>query len=87
MTASIIMVVITRWLICNYTRHENYGQVEAWLHSFVTLALYGDEQSASLSEIFIPVNNWIGVWVDPRAGLEFFLGGTCYLLPREGVEV
>jgi hypothetical protein len=33
---------------------KKYGQVVAWLHSFVTSALYGDEQSASLHEIFIP---------------------------------
>jgi hypothetical protein len=45
------------------------------MHSFLTLEVAGDEQSASCPGHFTPGdgdpgNHWIGGWVDPRAGLD-----------------
>jgi len=54
---------------------ETYGEVEVYLHVFLTLALDGEEWSASRPGRFIPRGknvgtHWIGCWVDPREGLD-----------------
>ena len=53
---------------------KKYGNVVAWLHLFVTSALYGDEQSASLPEI-APVTIWIAVWVGHQSRSGNLEGG------------
>jgi hypothetical protein len=52
-----------------------YWGMEVYLHSFLTLALDGDEWSASRPCRFTPGvgapgTHWIGGWVDPRGGLD-----------------
>jgi hypothetical protein len=48
-----------------------YGGVDVLIHIFLTSALVGGEWSASRSGRFTPgESNWIGGWVDPRAGLD-----------------
>jgi hypothetical protein len=52
-----------------------YGEVDVWIHIFLTSALAGGEWSASRPGRFTPGErdpgtHWIGGWVDPRAGLD-----------------
>jgi hypothetical protein len=52
-----------------------YGGVDVQIHIFLTSALAGGEWSASRRSHFAsgeraPGTHWIGVWVDPRAGLD-----------------
>jgi hypothetical protein len=52
-----------------------YGGVDVYIHIFLTSALAGDECSASRPGRFTtgetaPSTDWIGSWVDPRAGLD-----------------
>jgi hypothetical protein len=52
-----------------------YGGVDVKTHIFLTLTLVGREWSASCPGRFtpgerIPGTDWIGRWVDPRAGLD-----------------
>jgi hypothetical protein len=52
-----------------------YGEVEIWIHIFLTSALAGGEWSASRPGRFTPGKrdhgtHWTGGWVDPRAGLD-----------------
>jgi hypothetical protein len=52
-----------------------YGEVDVYIHIFLTLALAGGEWSASRPGHFTPWErapgtHWIGGWVDPRAGLN-----------------
>jgi hypothetical protein len=52
-----------------------YGGVDVKIHIFLTSALVGGEWSTSrlcrfTIEERAPGTHWIGVWVDPRAGLD-----------------
>jgi hypothetical protein len=52
-----------------------YGGVDISIHIFLTSVLVGSEWSASRPCCFTPEEDphhihWIGVWVDPRAGLD-----------------
>jgi hypothetical protein len=52
-----------------------YRGVDVQIHVFLSLALVGDEWLASRPSRFTPGEIahgtlWIGVWVDPRAGLN-----------------
>jgi hypothetical protein len=52
-----------------------YGGVDVWIHIFLTSALVVGEWSASRPGYFTPGERapdaqWIGGWVDPRAGLD-----------------
>jgi hypothetical protein len=52
-----------------------YGGEDVRIHIFLTSALAGDEWSASGSGRFTPGerdpgSQWVGGWVDPRAGLD-----------------
>jgi hypothetical protein len=52
-----------------------YGEVDVWIHIFLTSVLAGGEWSASSPSRFThgekaPGTQWIGGWVDPRAGLD-----------------
>jgi hypothetical protein len=52
-----------------------YGGVDVQIFIFLTSALSGGEWSASLPGRFTPeerapCTQWIGSWVDPRAGLD-----------------
>jgi hypothetical protein len=54
---------------------KTYGEVDVWVHIFLTLALVGGEWSASrpgrfTSEERAPGTHWIGGWVDPRSSLD-----------------
>jgi hypothetical protein len=54
---------------------KEYVGMDVYIHVFLTLALGGDEWSASRSGRFTPGErapgtNWIGGWVDLRAGLD-----------------
>jgi hypothetical protein len=46
-----------------------YGGVDVQTHAFLTSALVGDEWSATRPGHFTSGTQWIGGWVDPRAGL------------------
>jgi hypothetical protein len=55
--------------------HEDVWGVDVYIHIFLTSALAGGEWSASRSGRFTPGErapdtHRIGVWVDPRAGLD-----------------
>jgi hypothetical protein len=47
-----------------------YGGVDVYIHIFLTSALGGCEWSISRPGRFTPGTQWIGGWVDLRAGLE-----------------
>jgi hypothetical protein len=48
-----------------------YGRVDVQIYIFLTLALAGCVQSASRLGRFTPGDrDWIGGWVDPRAGMD-----------------
>jgi hypothetical protein len=47
-----------------------YGGVDLQIHTFLTSSLAGVEWSASRTSRFTPSTQWIGGWVDPRAGLD-----------------
>jgi hypothetical protein len=52
-----------------------YGGVDVYIHTFLISVLAGGEQSASRPGGFTPEErapgtHWIGLWVDPRAGLD-----------------
>jgi hypothetical protein len=52
-----------------------YGEVDVWVHAFLTLALVGGEWSASRSGRFTPAErtpgiHWMGDWVGPRTTLD-----------------
>jgi hypothetical protein len=54
---------------------KTYGGVHVQIHVFLTSALVGGEWSASRPGLSTPgerasATNWIGGWVDPRAGLD-----------------
>jgi hypothetical protein len=53
-----------------------YGGVDVYIHIFLTSTLAGGEWSASRPGRFTPGEsstdaNWIGGWVNPRAGLHY----------------
>jgi hypothetical protein len=55
---------------------KTYVVVDVYTHVFLTSALVGNEWSASRPDRFIPgerapVAHWIGIWVGPRAGLDY----------------
>jgi hypothetical protein len=47
-----------------------YGGVDVYSHIFLASALAGGEWSASRPGQRAPGAQWIGGWVDPRAGLD-----------------
>jgi hypothetical protein len=52
-----------------------YGEVDVWIHIFLSSALVGGEWSASHPGRFIPGEratgtHWIGGWMGPRVGLD-----------------
>jgi hypothetical protein len=47
-----------------------YGEMDVSIHVFLTSALVGDKWSASRPGLFTSGTNWIGGWVNPRAGLD-----------------
>jgi hypothetical protein len=52
-----------------------YGEVDVEIHIFFTSVIAGGEWSASRPCRFNPAEtapgtHWIGVWVDPRTGLD-----------------
>jgi hypothetical protein len=47
-----------------------YGEVDVYIHIFLTSALAGGEWSASLPGRFTPGTHWVGGWVVPTAGLD-----------------
>jgi hypothetical protein len=54
---------------------KEYGEVDVYIHIFLTLALAEGERSALRPGRFIPgerapATHSIGGWVDPRAGLD-----------------
>jgi hypothetical protein len=56
-------------------------------HAFLTLALDGDEWSASHPEHFTPKErapstHWIGGWVGPRAGMDIVVNRKIPALAR-----
>jgi hypothetical protein len=63
-----------------------YGRVNVQIHIFSTSALVGGKWSASRPGIFTPGErapgtNWIGAWVDPRAGLDDLVKRKFLILP------
>jgi hypothetical protein len=62
-----------------------YGGVDVSIHIFLTSALAGGEWSASRPGRFTPGTNWIGGWVDPRAGLDNLEKRKFLILP--GLEL
>jgi hypothetical protein len=69
---------------------KTYGGVDDEIHVFLTSALVGGEWSASRLSRFTPRKrapgtNWIGVWVDPRAGLDGVEKRKFFTLP--GLEL
>jgi hypothetical protein len=51
------------------------GEAESYLHSFLTLSLKGGEWLTNVAKpLYLrgmnPGTQWIGVWVNPRAGLD-----------------
>jgi hypothetical protein len=52
-----------------------YGEVDTYIHVFLTLALVGGEWSASRPGPFTPrerapSTHWIGGWVGPRISID-----------------
>jgi hypothetical protein len=47
---------------------KTYGGVDIYIHIFLTSALVVGEWSASRPGLFTTGTNWIGGWMDPRAG-------------------
>jgi hypothetical protein len=54
---------------------KTYGEVDVYIHIFLTSALVEGERPASRPSRFTPGErapgtHWIGGWVDPSAGLD-----------------
>jgi hypothetical protein len=49
---------------------KTYGEVDVYIHVFLTSALVGGEWSASRTGRFTPGTHWIGDWVGFRTGLD-----------------
>jgi hypothetical protein len=49
---------------------KSYGGVDVYIHIFLTSALGRGDWSASRHGRITTGTHWIGVWVDPRAGLD-----------------
>jgi hypothetical protein len=47
-----------------------YGEVDVYIHVFLTLVLVEAEWPTSRSGYFIHGTHWIGGWVDPMASLD-----------------
>jgi hypothetical protein len=64
-----------------------YGEVDIYIHIFLTSALVAGEWSASCPDRFTPGERapgtyWIGGWVGPRAGLDDVKKRKFLTLPR-----
>jgi hypothetical protein len=67
-----------------------YWGVDIYIHNFLTSVLVRSAWSASHPSIFtprerVPCTNWIGGWVDPRAGLDDV--ETTKFLTLQGLEL
>jgi hypothetical protein len=49
---------------------KTYGEVDVYVHAFLTSALFEDEWSASRPGRFTPGTHLIGAWVGPRTSLD-----------------
>jgi hypothetical protein len=64
---------------------KTYGGVDVYIHIFLTSALAEGEWSALCPCRVTPGINWIGGWVDPRAGLDDIK--KLEFLPPPGLEL